>query len=222
MENKVTVLYYSANVENEAFERSIMDNIMKQKGDLPLISVTQKPTDFGDNICVGKQRCCYFNEFRQIQIGLKFCKTPYVLTAEADCLYPPEYFKYDPKEEDIVYRYGNVWVHYINHYKPCFRYKGFSDGSQLISRDLWLQKIEEALSPYPNIEWLKEGDESPKLLAQFGTDHSHTWAGDPVVTFKTTAGVSQRTQLSKRKEPTETLPYWGEIIKLRKDYHIIQ
>jgi hypothetical protein len=39
----VTVLYYSANTEREGFEWHVRNNVLKQKGDLPLISVTQKP-----------------------------------------------------------------------------------------------------------------------------------------------------------------------------------
>ncbi len=76
MTKGLTVLYYSASTENEKFEEAVRQNILVQKGDLPLISVTQKPLpNFGQNICVGPQYNCYGNEFRQIQLGLKEVKT---------------------------------------------------------------------------------------------------------------------------------------------------
>jgi hypothetical protein len=45
----VTILYYTSNREDESFEKKIQENILKQT-DLPIISVSQKPINFGKNI----------------------------------------------------------------------------------------------------------------------------------------------------------------------------
>ena len=100
--NDVTILYYTANVEDELFERKIRKNILKNKGDLPIISVSQKPIDFGDNICVGEHEPCYLNLFRQIQIGLEKVRTTFIITTEADFLYPPDYFTFVPPETETL------------------------------------------------------------------------------------------------------------------------
>ena len=67
----VTILYYTSNREGEEFEGRIRQNILNVKGDLPIISISHKPIDFGENICVGDVGVSGFNMFRQIQIGLK-------------------------------------------------------------------------------------------------------------------------------------------------------
>ena len=60
-----TIIYYTANREKESFENKVRENILKVKGDLPVISVSQKPIDFGKNICVGDIGQNYLNAFRQ-------------------------------------------------------------------------------------------------------------------------------------------------------------
>jgi hypothetical protein len=135
--NDLSVLYYSASRENPLFEAKIRENILKNKGNLPLVSVTQLPlADFGINICVGQHEPCYSNEFRQIQIGLKRITTKYVIVAESDVLYPPEYFQFQPTYGDY-WRYGNVWVNYAHEQKdePQFIiFKKWSDGAQIQRR----------------------------------------------------------------------------------------
>lgn len=209
----MTVLYYTANTENESFEQKIRANTLKYIGDLPLISVSQVPIDFGENICVGRHVPCYPNEFRQIQLGLQRVKTRWVLVAEADCLYPPSYFNYTPEGDAICYRYNPVYVYFLRH-KPVFRHKGYSDGSQIMDRDWWLRAIDEQMQGRPDWSTL---DDPPLGMFTPRTDLNHIWTGDPVVTFKTGHGVSNKTFTSKRIEPVEELPFWGSARQLRKD-----
>ncbi|MCK9371413.1 hypothetical protein M0R04_15975 [Candidatus Dojkabacteria bacterium] len=49
-----TIVYCSSNMEKEEFEGKIKENLVKVCGDLPIISVTQKPINLGTNICVGE------------------------------------------------------------------------------------------------------------------------------------------------------------------------
>lgn len=209
----VTVLYYTANVEDERFEQRVRDIIWQNKGDLPLVSVSQKPLDFGLNICVGVHPVCYANEFRQIQIGLKEVKTQYVLTAEADTCYPPSYFRCEPQELGRYYRYDNVWVCYYknpNDTRPKYHFKRFSDGSQLIDRDLWLNNLNNILAGKDM--W---GTLETKLDKVYGkTRREYTWTGDPVITFKTRNNVSSNTKTEGIIH--RRLPYWGSIMDLRK------
>lgn len=194
----VTVLYYSANVEHEAFEGRIMANILAQKGDLPLVSVTQTPQPgFGDNVCIGRQPVCYETEFRQIARGLERISTEYVLVAEADTLYPPDYFRPRVDPGLVSYRYCGVWVHYVNKLPHLYLMKKFSHCAQMIRAADWLAML------YENV------------MYQYPTRGGGSWTGQPVVTFKTRAGVGRKTQVLKRPPLTE-LPYWGEIETLRE------
>lgn len=212
----VTVLYYSANVEDESFEQKIRDNILKQCGGLPIVSVTQKPVDFGKNICVGAHRACYFNESRQIQMGLREAKTEYVLVAEADCLYPPEYFQFEPKELGHCYRYDNVWVVYASkeNRRRRFHFKGFSDSSQMVDGAIWRSLLDARLDSKQ--DWLEDGQDLP-LFRVGRTNPVHTWTGVPVVTFKTGNNINAYTTTDRRRSPVRELPYWGTVSDLRKE-----
>ena len=90
----LSVIYYTSNREDEGFESRIRRTLwrtIKPLG-LPLISVSQKPIDFGVNICVGEVGSSSHNAWRQFQIGAQLATTEFVCTAEADTLYPREYF----------------------------------------------------------------------------------------------------------------------------------
>lgn len=210
MPNNLTVLYYSSNREDEYFENKIMENILKQKGDLPLVSVTQKPRNLGHNVCVGIHDNCYNNEFKQIQIGLQEVQTEYVLVAEADCLYPPEYFAYNPKDK-ICFRYNNVWIYYSN--RDVFNYKGRSDGAQIVNTKAWLELITKNLENKP--EWFNSNNER---IGRCQFKEAITYpdkTATPVISFKTINGVNNRTQI--REDTATELPYWGTIEKVRKE-----
>jgi len=214
----VTVLYYTANVEEEVFAQAIRANLLQQMGNLPLVSVSQKPLPgFGHNICVGQHDACYANEYRQIAMGLAIIKTPYVLTAEADVLYPPKYFSHIPQEGVLCARYGNVWVHYAHHRTdtPRFYFKGYSDGAQCMDRRWWLQHITKGLHGRP--QWAQAGDPKlPRMTPK--TNDAHMWTSEePIITFKTPHGVRPFTQCKKGIPPQTTLPFWGDAATVRKE-----
>lgn len=77
MENLLTVLYYTSNHKQPEFERKIIENLKETCGDLPIVSVSQKPLNLGGKICVGNVGLSYLNEWRQILIGTREVKTPY-------------------------------------------------------------------------------------------------------------------------------------------------
>jgi hypothetical protein len=196
-----------------------MANTLVNCGDLPVVSVTHRPVNFGRNICVGAHPACYYNEFRQIQIGLQVVETPYVLTAEADCLYPPDYFRHAPDEAGKVYRYDNVWVLFArSHGNHRYHLKGYSDGAQMVDRLLWLGQIERKMGS--KIEWVDDVAAEPPLPWRFRTDGGYTWTGDPVISFKTRAGVRSNTALKishrGRRVHTHELPHWGKAQELKE------
>jgi len=220
--NNLTVLYYSANSEDPKFESKIREKLLASIGDLPLVSVTQEPAPgFGKNICVGKHHNCYGNEFKQIQIGLKEVNTEYVITAEADVLYPPEYFQFKPKGADY-YRYDNVWVYFFrrdrswnNWAQGKVYFKRYSDGAQIMKKSFWLDLIKKTIGDKE--EWFNSENE-PKKTYKLDTKPQFTWtSANPVITFKTYNGVKRLTSIRKEVEPMESVPYWGDIKNLKRD-----
>lgn len=208
-----TVLYYSADTEDDKLAEFVRQNILKTKGNLPLISVTQKPhPDFGENICVGVHDNCYANEFRQIQVGLEKVKTKYVIVAEADSLYPSDYFRFKPTELGYLYRYDNVWVAFNGSFNYYF--KNFSDSSQMLETEKWLTELNKLFIDQK--KWFSKKD-TVILPPYKRTDPKHIWTGPPVVTFKTGDGVSPLTNYKRNVSPQPSLPYWGSLNKLREE-----
>ena len=213
-----TIIYYTSNKESPEFEEKIRDNILKVSGGLPIISISQKPIDFGKNICVGDVGASGFNMFRQVLIACKEAKTKYIISAEADCLYPPEYFQFTPEREDICYRNSNT---YLLGLRRDYFYKKNEGGTwaQVIGREFYIKRLEYLFEGAP--EWSvdeknfpkerKKGEDvfEKKVLAKFETKN-------PCISIK--SGKGMRHYSNSERVPIHVLPYWGDGKEFRKTY----
>lgn len=200
--NNITIIYYTSNQEDPEFEKKIRDNILK--AELPIISVSQKPIDLGKNICVGEKPVCYSNSYKQLLIGLKEAKTEFCIAAEADVLYPPEYFKFTPPTDE-VYRYDNVWIYFEGRDK--FYKKGCSEGAQMCDRKVWIESIEKVVG---------NGWKPEKFRFVF-PKKTKTWSGrNPTISFRTRRGIGFKTGFQKKS--AKELYYWGTCKEVIKKY----
>jgi len=211
-----TILYYTSNMEGEIFEGRVKDIILKNKGDISLISVSQKPIDFGHNICVGEHGVSGFNMFRQVQIGLREIKTKYVISVEADCFYPPEYFQFIPPNEK-PHRNTNTWV--MPQWRPFFWQKRESaTHAQIVGTKFYLDRLDKLFKNAP--EWSVEEKNFPKerLGKEDVFDKINYWfCPNPVVQIKTKR--SMRHYTASDRIDIHTLPYWGNGVDFRKKYY---
>lgn len=221
MEMSKTVLYYTSNREKPEFEERIIDNIRKNCGDIPIISVSQRHLNFGDNICVGDRGLSYINEWRQILIGAKEATTDYLVFAESDFLYPKEYFDFNPDGADI-YRYDNVWICFSG--KDKFFRKKYSEGAQIVRREYIIDVLENSLKGLP--EWF-DGRNVPYINKEQRNAFHHMpyelFHGDvPCISFKTGNGVRGWTKTKNGEEnSSKELPHWGNIESLKEKYEVI-
>jgi hypothetical protein len=91
----LTVIYYTSNYleeKNPYFLENTKKQLLMAVGDLPIVSVSQKPINLGQNICVGEIGRSHLNIYRQILAGAKAAKTNWVAMAEDDILYSFEHF----------------------------------------------------------------------------------------------------------------------------------
>lgn len=203
-----TIIYYTANREQPDFEQKVIDGINSVKGDLPVISVSQKPLDFGTNICVGDVGHTYLNAFRQLLIGSKEATTEYVVMAESDCFYPPTgYFDYEPKDTDVIYTYDKVYVVWTN--KDWFYPKEQTHASLIYGREFLINLLTESLKGLP--EWSREKVRFPYFTKEH---HFETFTGTPIINVKTGYGVQKGTAIVK--PPVREIPYWGSAIEFKK------
>lgn len=213
----LTIIYYTSNREKPDFEKKIRDNILEVSGGLPIISVSQKPIDFGMNVCVGDVGVSGFNMFRQVQIGCELAKTKFVVSCEADCLYPPDYFQFVPEHEDICYRTSNLYVmgDRRNYY---FHKAEGATHAQIVGTKFYLETLNRL---FESASTWKEGEKNfPKerhgkedIFAESKIERFES--KNPVVQIKTHDGMRYYTRSSRT--PIYSIPYWGDgkIIKER-------
>jgi hypothetical protein len=218
----LTAIYYTCNREHPEFERRIQETLLEAMGDTPLISVSKKPIDFGRNICVGDVPGgdSSQNAYRQFQIGAKAATTKWVCPAEADFLYPPEYFTFEPEREDTFYVAKPLWVLFAQRGKArvyVYKPRG-SEAAMMVGRKTIIDRIEYMLNDFG--EWggsHADGHTFTYLLNRHEVS-TDTWIlENPIVTFKTDRNMHRRTPhdvQSKRRE----IPYWGSSKELIERY----
>jgi len=219
--NELTVIYYTSNRECEEFEKRVRDNILEVCGGLPIISVSQKPIDFGQNIVVGDVGSSGFNMFRQVMIACQEATTRFVVSAESDCLYPPDYFQFIPPRDDRCYRNSNLYV--MPQHRTFFWRKGEgATHAQVINREFYLNRLVQLFKGAP--QWSVEEKNFPKERLRkddvFGSSKIEYYETiNPVVQIKTSQSMRHYTN-SDRIDRHE-LPYWGTGVQFRDKYYNI-
>jgi len=206
----LTVVYYSSNREDERFESHIRRNLLAVTGDLPMVSVTQKPSpELGTNICVGDVGVSQNNCKRQILIGAEAAKTKWVAFAEADFLYPHEYFDLavDEPAVDTVYFYQPVY--FLARKQPVFRMKMYMpEGASVCSRELVIRETQRALKGKP--EWIGELEDRKDKPNPLSDVPRVTFNGGPAaIIFKTPIAMHRGIRCHGSEHDVTCLPYWG-------------
>lgn len=105
-----TILYYTDNQCRDDIATACRKQIERcsKWHEIPIVSVSQVPIDFGTNIVLNIGRS-QLSMFKQILTGLEVIKEGIVFFCEHDCLYPPQHFDFEPPEKDVYYFNTNVW-----------------------------------------------------------------------------------------------------------------
>jgi hypothetical protein len=221
----VTVVYYTANVLSEPFVSNTKKKLLEAIGGLPLISVSKKPMDFGQNICVGDTPRNHIWTYRQALIGAKAAKTKYIALAEDDIFYSSEHFtRHTPTPDTFAYN-GNVWS-LFTWGTPIFSWRSRRAlHSLLCERGLFIDTIDELFTKYPNDDEFpvhrlgepgryehRQGT-TPRKTEMFPANVPNIAVSHPeAIGFE---GLGMRKKHAGLRETT--LPYWGsaeEVLKL--------
>ena len=231
MTNKdLTVIYYTANLIDEQFAFNQRRLLASAIGDLPLISLSKKPLNFGINICEGNTERSIINIYRALLVGTRAAKTKYVALAEDDTLYPDEHFSsYLPPEDTFAYNMTR-WNIFTWSKPPFFSLAHRKILATLIApRQLLIDAIEERFVKYPDankipLKWMGEpGRQNYEMkLGVMPRKSEEFYTYNPIVVFSHPAALGYRVQ-GKRKGTGRIraieLPYWGragDILNLYK------
>jgi len=225
MNKDLTIIFYTCNNIPENFALKIREQLLRAtKNILPIISVSQKPMKFGDNICVNLERS-QLSIYKQALLGAKKAKTKYIALCEDDILYSPEHFNYIPSKNTFAYD-DNIWNIYTWTKPPMFSYKGRRNLNGLIcERELFIEAMEERFSKYDENNFPKHLFGEPgKYERQLGVT-IRGWefycTKEPSVAFShptelSYAGLGKRKKIGLR--PTTFLAPWGSAEKVLSLY----
>ena len=209
---KVTAIYITANKELEQMADVVKNKLLE--ANIPIVSVSQKPLDFGNNICVGEVGRSSQNVLRQFLIGAEKATTKYVAMAQADCLYPPDYFGYIPPKDNASYFYNNVWR--LDSENGRFAPKKTPPLCVLYgNREHLIERVKESLDGKP--EWsdkLEHGTNRPVSLKN--GDWETFTSEKPVIQINHDKGMHWK-YLDRNGKGIEKLPYWGDGKKLNRE-----
>ena len=225
MIKNLTCVYYTPNYKNETFAEKIRQSLLKTIGDTPLISVSQKPLAFGQNICVGEIGRSPKNVYLQMLAGIREAKTDYVGMAEDDTLYSLEHFDsfYYPPLDTIAYNMSRWSVcHWIK--PPVYALVGTWCNSNMIApRKLLIEVIEKRLNKYPDVTDGKLWNEPGKYDEKFGLGRYKVkeFMTTPTVSFTHLESLGFNfLKTRKRIHPVRAhdIPNWGRVDKLISQY----
>lgn len=107
MNKNLSIIYYTDNSVEERIFKLCQEYILK--AELPIVSVSLKPINFGQNIVLKNRLRSYPTMALQIFMALEASKTEYVFFCENDVLYHKSHFDFTPPEDNIYYYNINNW-----------------------------------------------------------------------------------------------------------------
>ncbi len=226
----ITAIYYTANKPNEYFAENIRKNLLKALGDIPLISISQKPLNFGHNI-VDTGEPSIINAYKAPVMGAKIATTPYIALCEDDTLYPDEHFyAFRPPLDTFAYNFSR-WNMYTWSRPPFFSLCQRKVLATLIApRELFIEAMEEKFNKHPDISDYKLGwfgepgrNSYERKLRVTQRNSTEFLTYSPVVIFSHPESLGyQTTGTDKRAGKIRALEllHWGkaeDVIKLYKE-----
>ena len=210
----LTVLFLTASnlpPRWEAFHRATLASATQG---LPLISVSRKPLDFGQNLLDTEPKSLS-NIYFQMLRAAKVATTPYVAVAEADTLYPRIHF-HQCRPDTFAYNINRFNL--FTWGKPMYFWKDRISNSTLVApRELLIQALEERFAKYPNGTPPKHTGELGRPLIEKALKLPHY----ETVEFETDVSVvridhdygSDSSAISHRKAKgimrAYDIPWWG-------------
>ena len=218
----ITLLYYTANVAPDNFTKNIRKHLLSWlPKEIPIISVSQKPIDFGYNICVGEIGQSIYNIYKQILVGAFKITTGYTAMCEDDSLYNLEHFNYRPKSDTFAYNQNRLNVH-----KDIFFYRRRAGMCMcIVPTQLLIETLKRRFAEYPerpdgshfrkeNLVGFGEPGRCELKLGLPSVLMETFMTGTPTVTFSHKDGVGGIRKIMSSDVVVAEDPYWGKAADL--------
>jgi len=141
-----TIIYYTDGNVDEDLAQAVRKNLTKAAPNIPIISVSQQPLNFGKNVCVGTKPRSNRSIYEQILAGLEAAEPGSVIyLCEHDVVYCPAHFAHVPEvKERIEYNQNRYyWAPGQPEYLPA---RGKWALSQIVAyREYLMEQVKKAL-----------------------------------------------------------------------------
>jgi len=205
----MTVVYYTCNREYPLLEEAVRKTIRRNSGDLPIVSVSHKRIEFGNNISVGMIEQSPEHVFMQLRIGAEIAKSRFLAVCEADTLYPPSFFQFQPSRDDTYYYPRDGYVTWSG--EAVYHGKRMRELTGIVAREHLLRILDVMQEESNAVDRavLSGRDETlriDKVIAGLGRVESVDLGA--VVTLKTDRGMHYTSPHTNRSD-RHVLPTWG-------------
>lgn len=242
----LTLIYYTANRIDYAFMHAVRAELFKCFcGDdwddpvniakcPPIVTVTQKPDQWGRNICVGNIGASIYNVYRQVLIGARAAQTEFVACCEDDTLYAPSHFAYRSAPDTFAYDRSR-WVITRRlsddgkRREAFFYWRERTQMAMCIApRALLIETLEEKFAKYPvppvstdvakRAGWGEPG-RYEKNLGLTLRKREYFDSPEPSITFNHSDSLMGRRKVNKDDIICTDLPPWGNANDLWMRIH---
>jgi glycosyltransferase involved in cell wall biosynthesis len=217
------MLYYTDNCAEERILGVVRNQLNKVQNGHQLVSVSQYPIDFGENIELPIGRSV-LSMFKQILEGLERLTSEIVFFTEHDVLYHESHFDFTPPRNDVYYYNDNVWA-LDSKTGQALYYKGMKQVSGLCAyRELLLEHYRKRVEIVERDGFTRRmGFEPGKKKRHGGVDnygYRYFTSEHPIVDIKhsncLTPGRFKLEQYRCRERIKDSwiladeIPYWGK------------
>jgi hypothetical protein len=224
--NDLTLLYYTASKISDFCGENVRKHLLEvNKNKFPIVSVSQKPLNFGENICVGEIGMSAYNCYKQILTGAMVVKTKYLACCEDDTLYTMEHFSHRPSADDTFAYNINMWFTD----DTFFWYKEETAMCMCIApTELLIKTLKARYDKYPNPipgedkyvhkHWQEPGKYDWKFgIPNAKFEHFKTKIGIPVFNYRGSLHGKRGCRRGTRIL-VNPLPGWGDSVSLWNKY----
>jgi hypothetical protein len=201
------ILFYTDSRLDERLAGPVRDVLNVARGDIPIISISQKPLDFGEeNICIGEHEPSYPQMYRQILVGLRAVpRGTMVNMCEHDVFYHPSHFEYVPADRRRAHFNRNRYYYHrdcdtflLSRGKNCFS-QGVGD------RKPWIDHVKKRLTNWKPMQIARRNFHSE--FPNVDVRHTQNF---------TNHGPLKNPWIRGRKKGVESIPGWGTVQNFRQ------
>ena len=216
-----SIIYYTDNRGEERILKVVRNQIGKCRRGIHLVSVSQLPISFGDNVVIEEPRS-KLTMFKQILMGLEESRSDVAFLVEHDVIYHPCHFDFIPSRDDTYYFNKNVWK-VDSKSGRCLYYLTGKTSQLCANRDLLVEHYRKKVEMVEKDGWntkigYEPGNRKIKRggVDDFGRDYFHSKYPNIDIRHSNNLSPSRFKKSQFRKEPKEwkesdSVPFWGKM-----------